>query len=133
MHLIFDELHLLLIVANQAASIIENSRLVQQSRLRAQRAEALRRITGLASSAATLDEIFQYSLQELARLLHSDLGLAFVLDQNRKQLSLLQSAVIGALPDLPERYRALLVEDAQFAFTVPGAQSTIHAPALTAE
>jgi PAS domain S-box-containing protein len=128
-----DELHLLLIVANQAASIIENSRLVQQSRLRAQRAEALRRITGLASSAATLDEIFQYSLQELARLLHSDLGLAFVLDQNRKQLSLLQSAVIGELPDLPERSRTLLVEDAQFAFTVTGAQSTINTPELTAE
>ena len=116
------ELHLLMIVANQTASIIENTTLVHQSRQRAQRAEALRRITSLASSAATLEEILQFSLQELARLLHADIGAVFLLNQEHSELKLHQASVFGAVQQLPDRLAHLVVDDPQFHFTVAGSQ-----------
>jgi len=116
------ELHLLVIIANQTASIIENATLVQQSRLRVQRAEALRRISSLASSAASLEEILKYSIQELARLVRADVGAVFLLDQERTELRLHASSVFGTLPELPERLSRILVDDAQFHFTVASSQ-----------
>lgn len=116
------ELHLLMIVANQAASIVENASLVQQSRQRAQRSEALRRITSLASSAATLDEIFQYSLQELARLLRADACAIFLVDKERGVLKLHNSSLFGSLPELPHLSAVIPMDDAQFPFTVSGGQ-----------
>lgn len=119
------ELHLLMIVANQAASIIENIALIQQSRLRAQRAEALRRVASLASSAATLDEIFKFSLQELARLLHADVAAVFLLNQEHTQFEFHQVSVFGILPELPERSMRLAADDPQFQFTVAGNQQIL--------
>ncbi len=117
-----DELHFLMIIANQAAPIIENAALVQQSRSRAQRAEALRRIASLVSSSATLDEILKYSLQELARLLNADLAAAFLLDRNRTALYLHRASRYGEPGELTERSARLLVDDAQFPFSVTGSQ-----------
>jgi PAS domain S-box-containing protein len=116
------ELHLLMIVANQTASIIENATLVQQSRQRAQRAEALRRITSLASSAATLDEILQYSIQELARMLRADVGAIFLMDQEHGVLKLHFPSVFGSMPELPDRIAHMMVDDPQYHFTVTGSQ-----------
>ena len=125
-----DELHLLMIVANQAAAIIENAHLVQQSRQRAQRAEALRRVTSLASSAATTDEILKFSIQELARLLRADAAFALVLDADRKTLSLHGSSVFGdaILESLPQA--ELSTSDAQFPFSLAGGQSPRIIPKL---
>lgn len=116
------ELHLLTIIANQAASIIENAGLVQQSRLRAQRAEALRRITSLAGSSANLNEIFQFSLQELARLLRANMAAIFLLDKEHGELKLHRESLFGSLPDLPERAAVLTMDDPQYHFTVTGSQ-----------
>ncbi|MBE0699762.1 MAG: GAF domain-containing protein, partial [Anaerolineaceae bacterium] len=116
------ELHLLMIVANQTASIIENTTLVHQSRQRALRAEALRRITSLASSAATLEEILKFSLQELARLLNADIGAVFLLNQEHSELKLHQSSVFGTVQQMPDRLAQMVVDDAQFHFTVAGSQ-----------
>jgi GAF domain-containing protein len=116
------EMHLLMIVANQTASIIENASLVQQSRARALRAEALRRISSLISSAATLDEVLQYSVQELARLLRADVGAVFLLDQEREELDLHRPSLFSTLPEVPERLAHLMVDDAQYHFTVTGSQ-----------
>ncbi|RPJ49147.1 MAG: GAF domain-containing protein, partial [Chloroflexi bacterium] len=120
------ELHLLMIVANQTASIIENANLVQQSRQRAQRAEALRRITSLASSAATLEEILQYSIQELARMLRADVGAIFLLDQEHGELKLHHPSIFGSTPQLaaqpPDRITHMTMDDPQFHFTVTGSQ-----------
>lgn len=121
-----DELHLLMIVANQVAPIIDNAALLQQSRLRAQRAEGLRRIASLSSSAATLDEILKFSLQELARLLQADLALVFLLDQNRVVLQFHRPSRYGEVEDLPERFTRLLTEDAQYPFTSAGSQHIIQ-------
>ncbi len=113
------ELHLLVIIANQTASLIENTNLVQQSRQRVQRAEALRRITSLASSAANLDEILQFGVQELARLLRADVGAIFLLNQEQNELKLHLPSVFGS-NGLPDRLTHMAVDDAQFHFTVAG-------------
>jgi PAS domain S-box-containing protein len=121
-----DELHLLMIVANQVAPIIDNAALLQQSRLRAQRAEGLRRIASLSSSAATLDEILKFSLQELVRLLQADLAAMFLLDQNRVVLQLHRPSQYGEAAEVPERLTRLLAEDVQFPFTSAGSQHIIQ-------
>ncbi len=120
-----EELHLLMIIANQTAPIIENATLVQQTRERAQRAEALRRISSLTSSTATLDEILRFSVQELARLLHADFGAAFLLNNDRSELKLHSPSLYGSEGFQPERILRLLVEDPQFPFTLTGSQHSL--------
>ena len=120
-----DELRLLTIIANQAAPIIENFTLVQQTRLRAQRAEALRRIASLATSAATLDEILQFSLQEMARLLKADVAAAFLLDRSRIALQFHPSSCFGKAEPLSDRSASLLIDDPQYPFTMAGSQHSL--------
>jgi PAS domain S-box-containing protein len=117
-----DEIRLLTIIANQAAPIIENSNLVLQTRQRAQRAEGLRRIASLAGSAATLDEILKYALQELAELVHADVAAVFLLDQMEGSLRFHNSSLYGDFPNLPDRNTSLLVDDPQFPFSATGGQ-----------
>ncbi|TLN12941.1 GAF domain-containing protein, partial [bacterium] len=120
-----DELHLLMIIANQTAPIIENATLVQQTRERAQRAEALRRISSLTSSTATLDEIIHFSVQELARLLGAEFGAAFLLNNDHSELQLHQQSLYSSTRAQPERIMRLLVEDPQFPFTLTGSQHSL--------
>ncbi len=117
-----DEIRLLTIIANQAAPIIENSNLVLQTRQRAQRAEGLRRIASLAGSAATLDEILKYALQELAELIHADVAAVFLLDQMEGSLRFHRSSLYGDSANLPDRNASLLVDDPQFPFSATGGQ-----------
>lgn len=120
-----DEIHLLTIIANQAAPVIENVTLVMQARQRVQRAEALRRIASLASSAATLDEILKFALQELSHLLQADLAFIVLLDQVQGVLRLHQKSVYGR-PDLSSGLNfTLLVDDPQYHFTVTGASHAL--------
>jgi K+-sensing histidine kinase KdpD len=81
-----DEMHLLMIVANQTAPLIENLYLLIQSRQRTQRAETLRRISSLASSNATLSEVLAFSINELSLLLHADVGGLFLVDHASMQM-----------------------------------------------
>lgn len=81
-----DEMHLLMIVANQTAPLIENLYLLIQSRQRTQRAETLRRISSLASSNATVSEVLAFSVNELSLLLHADVGGVFLVDQSSMKL-----------------------------------------------
>ena len=81
-----DEMHLLMIVANQTAPLIENLYLLLQSKQRTQRAETLRRISSLASSNATLNEVLAFSVNELSLLLHADVGGIFLIDQGNMKL-----------------------------------------------
>ena len=120
-----DELHLLMIIANQAAPVIENANLVMQTRQRAQRAEALRRIASLASSSATLDEVLKYSMQELAQLIRADVAAVFLLDQDLGTMRYHRASLFGNTPKLPEQATFLMVEDPQFPFTVTGSQHTL--------
>jgi PAS domain S-box-containing protein len=120
-----DELHLLTIIANQAAPMIENATLAQQMRMRALRAEALRKIASLASSAANLEEILHYSIQELASLLKASVGAAFLLDPGGTVLRLHMPSCYGKLCALPEQSTSLSVDDAQYPFTVTAGQHPV--------
>jgi PAS domain S-box-containing protein len=117
-----DELRLLNIIANQAAPIIDNLTLVQQSRLRTQRAEAMRRISSLTSSSATLDEVLRYVIQELSRLLQADAAAVFLLDDERGVLQLQPGSLFGINPEVAEPLARLFVDNTQFRLTVTGSQ-----------
>lgn len=94
-----NDLRLLEIIASQSATIVDNATLVRQSQERAQRSEALRRIASLTGSSATSDEILQFSLRELARLLRADVAAIFLLDESRGELQLHQESLFGKFPD----------------------------------
>lgn len=117
-----DDLRLLAIIAGQAAPIIENASLVQQSRRRAQRAETLRRIASLTGSAATLDEVLKYSLQDLARLLQADTAAIFLLDEAHGELRLHKSSLFGVSPETAAPLGRISMDDPQFRYTVTGSQ-----------
>jgi len=117
-----EEVRLMNIVASQAAAIIENVLLVQQSRVRAQRADALRRVASLAASSATLDEILKYSLQELAGLIHADAGAIFLMDENRGALRLQRESTFGVSDELSSSFLQINVDDPNYRLTVSGSQ-----------
>jgi PAS domain S-box-containing protein len=115
-----EELQLLLAVSNQAAPIVENFLLIQQSRLRAQRSEALRRIGSLASSAVSLDETLKYSLQELMHLIKADFGCIFLVDETTRELALHAESVTTKFPRTGKKSAALSIDDPQFPLTIGG-------------
>jgi PAS domain S-box-containing protein len=109
---------LLAIIAGQAASIIENANLIKQSVGRALRAESLRRIASLSGSAATLIEIFKYSLLELARLLQADIAGIFLLNENLGELQIHTESLYGFDPTQIPNLLRLSVGDTNFRKTV---------------
>lgn len=117
-----EDVRLMTIVANQAASIIENVLLVQQARMRTQRADALRRIASLAASSATLNEILKYSVQDLARLFNADTGAVFLLDEMRGMLQLNTASMYGVPEEVGNSFIQIFLDDPQFRFTVSGSR-----------
>ena len=117
-----EEIRLMSIVANQAASIIENVLLVQQARARAQRADALRRIASLAASSADLDEILKYSMKELAHLFQADMGAIFLLDETRGALLLNSASMYGVSEEFGSSFIQIFLDDPTYRFTVSGSQ-----------
>ncbi|MBZ0278647.1 MAG: GAF domain-containing protein, partial [Anaerolineae bacterium] len=77
---------LLLIFATQAASMIENARLLREIQRRAQEADSLRKIAEYAGSILTSDDSFAPILSEIAHLLDSPLVYVNVLDQQTGSL-----------------------------------------------
>ena len=116
------ELQLINTVANQAAGIIQNSFVVENTRQRAMRSDALRRIASLSVSTTPLDEILQVSLQELARLFQSDLAAIFLLDEQGGELRVHASSVIGTTADSTGPLARLHVDEPQYRFTVSGSR-----------
>jgi len=117
-----EELRLMNIVANQAAAIIENILLVQQSRARAQRADALRRIASLSGSSATLEEILKYSVQELANLFQADVGAIFLMDETRGELRMRRESTYGIPDEISSTVVQIFVDDPNYRYTVSGTQ-----------
>lgn len=117
-----EEVRLMSIVANQAASVLENVLLVQQARARTQRADALRRIASLAASSATLDEILKYSVQDLARLFTADTGAVFLLDEERGMLRLNTSSMYGVPQEIGDSFIEIFLNDPQYRHTVSGSK-----------
>jgi PAS domain S-box-containing protein len=117
-----NDLRFLSIIAGQAAPIIDNATLVQQARHRAQRAETLRRIASLTSSAATLEEILKYSILDLGRLLQADIAAIFMLDENRGELRLHRESVFGIAPEMAAHLPGIPSDSPEFKLTITASQ-----------
>ncbi|RPI93995.1 MAG: GAF domain-containing protein, partial [Chloroflexi bacterium] len=116
------ELRLIKTVADQAAGIIESSFVVERTRQRALRSDALRRIASLAASTATLDEVLRFSAQELASLFQSDLAAIFLLDEQVGELHLHRDSLFGASDETVEVLTRFHVDNPQYHSTVSGSQ-----------
>ncbi len=109
-----DDHRILSIVAGQAAPIIENADLIQQSVSRALRAESLRRIASLSGSVANLDEILKYSILELTRLFQADHAAVFLLDENVSELRIHEESLYGVEPELVVKLGRINANDPDF-------------------
>jgi GAF domain-containing protein/nitrogen-specific signal transduction histidine kinase len=127
------EIRLIKIVADQAAGIIDSSFVVERTRQRALRSDALRRISSLAASTATLDEVLRFSVQELANLFQSDLAAVFLIDEQIGELSLHRASVVGASVDSVEALARLHVDDPQYRLTISGSQKPYISGRLSAD
>jgi PAS domain S-box-containing protein len=128
-----SEIRLIETIARQAASLLENALTIEQTRQRALRSDALRRIASLAASNATVDEILRFSLQELARLFQGDLAAIFLRDEERGELTLHKESVFGAQPEEIAALSRLHVDASQYRFTVSGSQKPFLSGRLSAD
>ena len=128
-----SEIRLIETVAQQAAGIIENSVIVEQTRQRALRSDALRRIASLASSTATIDEILRFSVQELARLFQGDIAAIFLRDEQLGELRLHEDSVFGATEDAINTLSRLHIDAAQYRSTVSGSQRSFISGRLSSD
>ncbi|MBN1666367.1 MAG: GAF domain-containing protein [Anaerolineales bacterium] len=126
-----DDIRLLSIIAGQAAPIIENADLIQQSVQRALRAESLRRIASLSSSMASLDEILKYSILELARLFQADAAAIFILDENLSELQIHASSIYGVDPETAIKVSTLSSNDPDFRLTVTNSKRSFLSSDVT--
>ena len=117
-----SEIHLMSVVANQAATIIDNAALVLQTQQRARRAETMRRVASLVSSSATLEETLQFSVRELVQLLKADTAVIFLLDDEEGALNSHQSSIYGVSEESVEKFSRLYIDDPEFRYTVTGSQ-----------
>ncbi len=113
-----DEQRLAAIIAGQVGPIIENARLLRQSRLRTQRSEMLRRIASLVASSATLDEILHFSLLELARLMRAEVGVLLLYSPERGVFDVHEPSLFGLRAEDFLGGTQIPIDDAQFALTV---------------
>ena len=120
-----NDLRFLAIIAGQAAPMIENLTLVRQSRRRALRAETLRRIASLTSSAATLEEILKFSLMDLARLLQVDTAAIFLVDENLGEMRVHRGSLFGIPPEISNRLGRIPTDGPQFLQTVAGSRQVV--------
>ncbi|MEP6893986.1 MAG: GAF domain-containing protein [Chloroflexota bacterium] len=128
-----SELRLINVVATQAAGIIENAVVVERTRQRALRSDALRRIASLAASTATLDETLRFSMQELARLFQGDLAAIFLYDEQIGELRLHAESVIGAAADSAGTLARLHMNASQYRFTVSASQKSFISGHLSSD
>ena len=117
-----SEIHLMSVVANQTATIIDSATLVLQTRQRARRAETMRRVASLVSSSATLEEIILFSVRELVQLLKADRAAIFLLDDDEGALVAHKASLYGVPEEAAETFSRLYIDDPQFRFTVTGSR-----------
>jgi PAS domain S-box-containing protein len=128
-----EELRLINIVANQATAIIENAVLVQQARQRAYRSDALRRIASLSASSASVDEVLEHSVRELAHLFQADSAVIFLLDEQNGELRLHTRSIFGVEKEAADAISHMFVTDAQYRSTVSGSQKPFISGRLSSD
>jgi len=127
------EIQLVKTIALQAAGIIANSVDMEQTRQRALRSDALRRIASLASSTATIDEILQFSIKELARLFQGEIAAVFLRDEQVGELRLHEKSVFGATPEAISVLSRLHMDASQNRYTVSGSQKSFLSGRLSSD
>jgi PAS domain S-box-containing protein len=128
-----NELRLMKIIADQATAIIENAVLVQQARQRAYRSDALRRVASLSASAASVDEVLEHSVRELAHLFQADAAAIFLLDEQNGELRLHNGSIYGVEGEAAETLSRMFVTDSQYRFTVSGGQKPFISGRLSSD
>jgi GAF domain-containing protein len=128
-----NELRLMKVVAEQATAIIENAVLVQQARQRAYRSDALRRVASLSASAASVDEVLEHSVRELAHLFQADSAAIFLLDEQNGELRLHNGSMYGVEKDAAEVLSRMFVADSQYRLTVSGSQKPFISGRLSSD
>ncbi|RMF48661.1 MAG: GAF domain-containing protein [Anaerolineae bacterium] len=120
-----DDIRLLSIVAAQVGPVLENVNLLRESRLRAHRAETMRRIAALAASDATLDEVLRFVLQEVGRELQADVVVIRLLDETGGILQVHTPSLFGlSVEELPHPHR-IFVNSPRYQDTVTNTQQTL--------
>ncbi len=117
-----EDIALLQRLANQAAALLEHAATIEAARRRAERAEGLRRVTALAASAATLDELLRHALRDLARLLRADLAAALLVDEQAHRLRPHQASLVGLTAERAAEALTLALDDPEFRLTVAHSQ-----------
>ena len=129
-----EELRLANVVAGQAAIIIDNALLVQDARQRGQRSESLRRIASLVASSATLNEVLQFSVQELASLLRADVAAIYLLDDQTHELRAHLKSVWGVSPEAARLLVRMDVDERELhRSTVTGSQHPFFSGRLSVD
>ncbi len=128
-----SEMRLMRIVSDQAAAIIQNAVLVQHSRYQAQRSDALRRISSLSASSATLEEVLRYSMQELVGLFRADVGAVHLLDEARGELRPHRDSLVGVSEQAAASFPSLVVDDPEYRDTVSGSRRGFLSSRLSVE
>jgi GAF domain-containing protein/anti-sigma regulatory factor (Ser/Thr protein kinase) len=127
------ELQLAGTVANQAAGIIENSFVIEQTRQRAMRSDVLRRIASMTNSTATLEELIRFSVNEIARLYKCDLAALFLLDEKTGELHLHEGSVFGVSTESTNPLTRLHTEASRYRSSVTGSRKPILSGRLNLE
>jgi PAS domain S-box-containing protein len=128
-----SELRLIETVAGQAAGLINNAVVVEQTRRRALRSDALQRIASMALSTASLDEILRFGVWELGNLFQADLAAVFLLDEQVGELRLHRESVMGATAEAVNTLSHLHVDASQYRFTVSGSQNPFLSGRLSSD
>lgn len=81
-----DAVNLASILAAQSAALVENAQLVEASQHRADQADALRRVSGVTTSAGTLDDVLIATLDELSSTLNADFTVILLRDESGSDL-----------------------------------------------
>jgi PAS domain S-box-containing protein len=128
-----SDLHLLNIVADQAAAIIDNALLVRQNAERIRRSEALRRLYDLSASSATVDEALARFTKELAGVFQCETAGIFLLDETRGELRLHADSAVGFSRELLASQPSLVVDAPEYLQTVSGSRRPVLSGRLNFE
>ena len=123
-----DDLRLLRIIAGHLAPILENAELIQQSRRRTRRAEALRRVASLAGSGAIIEYTLKFSILALSNFLQADVAAAFLLDEHTGKLQPHRESQVGLEPENIDSLYRFLSSEANLSEMVTGTTLPLISP-----
>jgi len=92
-------------IAAQSAVAIQNAQLFAETRRRVNESAELLRVSTIAASALTPDEVLRQLMTEIGKFLRAELGLALVYDANTRFLEPLTQASFGEVPESAQHFR----------------------------